>query len=381
MSRCRILQVVVVGILLAASLALAVNICGSCGYEAAENDVFCSHCGARLAQEVKPSETPNAQSNQESPGVDEAPGVLNVELVKADMRTAQSFYEEKQFELAHLFARNALALNPVVGVDAGAERSKAIISFIDRCKHYMGVVQHGCPVCGGTGKGVLTTHALDGKSHEFRGVGQNCNRCGGRGKIQGKETTDERRFRQGKANERYRTLRQSAGQVPVGLVWLPSNIASGLTVKQKVAFKRAIPPSCERCAGLGRVDCSVCKGGGNIPCRGKGCDNGWVEVEHSSKLKGSKLGDSSLSGIKSKCSSCQGTGKVPCKRCNGEGSFVCKGCNGSGLANRCSRCSALGCIECRRCKGAGVLDAKTCDRCHGEKIEECSYCSGAGRKQ
>jgi hypothetical protein len=361
------------------AVAQAVTVCSSCGYEGGEGAFFCSHCGTRLDQQDAPVDDCGSEEEVETEILVRA--VIAPEIVTADMRTAYKHFKEQQVEVARLFAKNALAMNPLSGDDPGAERATTILAFLERCARATGVVKHPCPVCEGTGKAVMTSHALNGDVRELRVPGQRCARCSGSGTIRGKETMDERKFRMGQALVRYRTLRNSAGHVPVGLVWLPKQLADGLAIRDRIALKRAIPPPCDRCSGLGRIDCTTCRGSGRKDCRAKGCEGGLVVNKPVGGKLGSSLGVRSMSQSKVKCRECQGTGKAACGRCSGEGSFVCGACNGSTLRETCARCGGLGASTCRRCKGVAQGGDVVCGPCRNEGLVECSSCGGTGRKR
>jgi hypothetical protein len=368
-------------LLMVCGLAWAIPICGSCGYENGEAARFCSHCGNNLnTAAVKPVEG-GADSEE---GQDEAPvssALISPDAVAEDMRTARKFLKGSEVDLANLFARNALALNLLAGVTDNELRANAIVSFIDKCSLLEGRVQRRCSVCRGTGKAVMTSGSLSGSKRELRASSGRCSRCSGSGYVRGTETVDERKYRIGQALERYRTLQQNAGRVPVGLAWVPSASASELGLSEIVALKRAIPPACDRCAGVGRSDCTTCRGGGKTECRAKGCERGDVEIKNTSSgtLGGSGSGLSSK--MKVKCQACSGSGFESCKKCSGAGSHICKECNGSGSGAICVKCSGSGILPCRRCLGSLIYRGKPCQACATNGRVECSSCVGTGRKR
>lgn len=107
--------------------------------------------------------------------------------------------------------------------------------------------------------------------------------------------------------------------------------------------------TCQECRGCRRIECALCEGSGEEPCRQ--CYRGRIS-----------------------CSSCGGSGSVQgqvtdyvynyetnitdmvtryvthsCNSCGGSGSFSCNNCNGSGL------------VVCVSCDGDGDLKCETCD--------------------
>jgi hypothetical protein len=388
-------------------VAYAISICGSCGYEGGDDARFCSHCGAGLktegggrgsevggrgsevggrGSEVGGRETEVGGRGSEVGGWGsevggwETGGSISAEAVADDMRTARLHLKAERVELARMFGRNALALNLLAGEDPGQVRSKAILEFLEQSDRLSGLARRACPACDGAGKAVMTARLLDGSTRDLQVTGRECDRCGGAGIIRGKETIDERKYRQGQAGEQYRTIQQSRGRQPVGAAWVPADAGGKLGVAETVMLKRAIPPACSRCAGLGRDDCSDCRGSGKVTCEADGCERGWVERES----LGGRIGGSRSAGKtihKVRCESCNGVGLERCEDCSGAGSFLCKTCNGEGFAKLCSKCGGAGIGTCRRCAGSRVYRGEACSYCRAEGITECSSCGGTGRKR
>jgi len=323
---------------------------------------------------------PKPEADRGDPVDVAADDTVSVEVVAVDMRAAQQALAGEQVDLARLFAQNAVALNLLAGADPGELRAKAILKFLDQCAQAEGFVRRTCPVCNGTGKGVMIAQSLSGASLEVKSAGSACERCGSTGVIRGAETMDERKFRRGRAEAKYRTLQQSSGRVLIGLVWVPAEAAEGLGLPETSALKRAIPLPCQRCAGLGREDCAACRGRGKVTCRAKGCERGLVERE---SLAGAIGGARSLgrAGLTVKCETCGGSGLEPCEKCTGAGSFVCKACNGGGCGETCGKCSGTGIATCRRCAGTRVYRGEPCSACRGAGAMECASCGGSGRKR
>jgi len=372
-------------------MAWAVSICGSCGYECSDDARFCSHCGGGIEVEGRKSDVGDQgdASVQEDISAGEfgaedgqvrlAP--VRVESVKAEMREAQKYAKQGRVELGELFARNAFALNMLAGDDHDKLRSKSMIKFLKSCEVKAKNGRRVCPECRGSGKAVMSAHTLGDRTVKFEAAGMRCKRCGGTGKIRGQLTMDERKYRLGTSMEEYRTLQNSRGMVPEGLVWIPAAIATGLDVRQRVVLKRALPPVCSRCMGLGRIDCSTCKGTGIVECRAKGCRDGYVESESGVTRLGGSSSRSERAGIRAKCKECGGSGVISCKKCSGIGNLLCKSCNGSGRAKICDKCSGKGLNTCRRCGGTGIYRDKACSYCRETGSIECSSCGGTGRRQ
>ena len=375
------------------SVASAITICGSCGYEGEDGARFCSHCGGRLKSEDggrktegggRESEVGGRESEDGSleteGGGQNAGGPISAEAVADDMRTARLHLKAERVELARMFWRNALALNLLAGEDPGQVRLKAILEFLGQCDRLSGLVRRQCPVCDGSGKAVMTAQSLDGSTSDLQVTGRECQRCGGAGVVRGKETVDERKYRQGQAGDKYRMIQQSLGRQPVGAVWVPAESVEKFGIVESVMLKRAIPPVCSRCSGLGREDCSDCRGSGKVTCGGEGCEQGWVERES----LGGRIGGLHSDGKtihKVRCEVCNGSGFERCKDCSGAGSFLCKTCSGDGFAKLCSKCGGVGLSTCRRCAGSGVYRGEACSYCGAEGRSECTSCGGTGRKR
>lgn len=376
-----------VGVLLMALpvAAWALTICERCGYEGQEGARFCSHCGAQLDavadKAVSSASAETLDPEAEAVGAEALSSVMTLAPVAADMRHARVCLTRQRPLLAEMFARNALALNRFTGAEDREVRSRAILDVLARCKRTAGRVQRTCPACDGTGKGVLQAQTLDGETHRLQSPTARCNRCKGTGRIRGKATIDERKYRLGRETEAYHTLQQSRSRVAVGRVWVPEGVPEQFDITGIVALKRAIPPPCEDCLGLGREDCRTCKGLGTVACDARGCEDGYVEDDARMRSIGSLGLGGGSGGLKPRCGTCKGTGRVQCDRCAGVGSVLCDACNGSGKAERCHKCDGRGLSTCTRCKGTGVYRDKPCVDCRKQGKVECSSCGGTGRKR
>ncbi len=385
--------------------AWAFSICGSCGYENGDEARFCSHCGGAISggqgadgkerraeskerrAESKERKGESAQAEREVRGRsvpvqngDASKSVINVASVKEEMRMAQKYARQGRIELGELFARNAFALNMLAGDDVNEGRSKAVLKFLKSCEVSSKSGRRRCPECSGSGKAVMSARGLGDRSVKIETASMRCKGCGGSGRINGQLNMDERKYRISTALEEYRTLQQSRGMKPEGLVWVPADSAEKIGLRDRVTLKRALPPVCAHCMGLGRDDCSTCNGRGIVECSVKGCRNGYVESESTVNRLGGSL-RSEHSGGRSKCSKCRGTGVQSCTKCSGSGSFLCKSCSGSGRAEICNKCRGKGLNICRRCGGSGVYRDKACSYCQEMGSIECSSCGGTGRRQ
>ena len=374
--------------LLLCGVAAAITICGSCGYESGNEARFCSHCGGKLQSgSVTPRplvggakpEKSDQKVEPERPKTDPN-ALISPEAVTEDMRTARVQLEAERVALARLFARNALALNLLAGEDPGEVRSKAILKFLDQCDRLSGLVRRKCTGCDGTGRAVMRAYSLDGSTTDLSVTGRMCEHCKGIGIVRGRETVDERKYRQGQAGDKYLTTQQSRGRLPVGAAWAPAASVEKLGVKESVMLKRAIPPACSRCFGVGRDDCSDCRGTGKVKCEGDDCEQGWVERESlGGRIGGYRTDGKSIHKVR--CEVCKGSGLGRCEDCSSTGTFLCKTCNGEGFAKQCSKCGGAGLSACRRCSGSRTYRGEECTYCRGEGVAECSSCGGTGRKR
>ena len=361
------------------SIAIAATICGSCGYESADAARFCSHCGASVKAPTRGS-TP---ASKDDVAKTEASMLISPVAVTEDMIRARDYLKQAKVGLARMFCRNALALNLLAGeAPPDVTRSQAILRFLNQCTKAEGLVSRRCPVCEGTGKRVMTASTLSGSTHEVQIGGSRCERCKGSGSIRGGETIDERKYRDSRSAEQYRILQQSYGRLPVGLVWVPGGAVDALKTADRVALKRALPPPCSRCAGIGRADCKTCRGSGSVTCGAKGCEQGLVERKPDRGRLGSRSASGSGKSVpKHKCVVCRGKGLVACEKCVGAGSILCKRCDGGGLAPVCSKCDRSGLVPCRKCLGTRVCRGEPCTYCQEQGVVECSSCGGTGRKR
>jgi hypothetical protein len=352
-------------------LMAAILVCRECGYENPEGSEACSHCKVKLpVKPAKPVDGPvdNVLPSGKVKYVDPA-------IVENEVKIAAKHLDSGDFEIANLFAKNAAALEMLADPAAKGERSERIVEIRKKSETGGMTVERKCPACGGTGKFVMEAQALDGKTTNIEVAGKSCRQCNGTGNVMKASTIDERKFKLGRAMNRYTALQQSRKFVPLGAAWIPAELDGKLSAKQSIQVKRAVALPCPDCMGLGRLDCTKCKGQGEIKCTFQGCVNGKVETKEEGTLVKAKMKK------QVKCKNCNGTGFVTCADCRSKGSIVCKKCSGSGERAMCVRCAGQGFINCKKCQGSGTGKDGACAECRGEGVQECAACNGDGRKR
>lgn len=163
---------------------------------------------------------------------------------------------------------------------------------------------------------------------------------------------------------------------------------------------------CNSCKGTGVIDCSRCKGKGEVVAKEKGAcplcsKTDSYEFGSGFDIKSSKQSGRGKVKIEVTCNYCRGNGEVPtkCGTCNGRGKVTiqevrklrnvrsCYSCNGSGRGSSitCPRCHGERSISvwqtCTRCKGNGVVVSGSmveCPVCTGKSKLKCEYCEGRG---
>lgn len=359
----------------------ALNICPKCGYEN-ENEVsVCTHCKNAIPGRVKAA----GPSGEKSDGDVSSEDFVGAELVVDEVRKGREYFEKKQYEVARLFFRNAMALDALSTPSEDKNRSDKILSYINKSEQAGRVVERKCRRCDGTGKQPVKFQQL-GNTSETKGMGKpikvsspsgrECERCSGTGVYKSMGTIDEMKFKIGQASSTYNDLQKARKYQPIGNAWVPADLAESITIKQRVLLMRTVVSPCEYCAGFGKIDCRKCKGEGRIECTASGCVKGKVPLEDDDKRIKRMQGDGSKN-----CPECNGHGTVVCETCKGEGTVLCTRCDGSGERPLCTKCSGQGFAACRKCKGAGTYKGEPCANCGGDGSEMCSSCRGEGRKQ
>ena len=360
--------------LLAVSIALSgVLVCRQCGYESPEGSEACSHCKAKLPPPKPKSQSDDAQADNTLPSGKVK--FISTKIVESEIQIAKKHLDAGDFDVANLFARNAAALEMVTDPLSKGERTDQIVEIRKKSETGGMTVDRKCSACNGSGKYVMETAALDNKTTTIEVAGKSCPKCNGTGKVLKPSTMDERRFKLGRAMNKYTALQQSRKFVPLGAAWIPAELDGKLSGKQFMQVKRAVAAPCADCMGLGRLDCTKCKGQGEIKCTFQGCVQGKVEIQDEGRLVKGKIKKLI------KCKNCNGTGFVACADCRAQGSLVCKKCNGSGGRALCVRCGGQGMSACKRCQGSGTGKDGACSECKGEGVLECTACGGDGRKR
>lgn len=358
------------------------NICHKCGYENAEWADKCIHCSVRLS--VKGEEALEDETVSES-SFDQ--GFLSAEIVSKEVAEGQKYQEKKDYELARLFFRNALAMEGLTNPEDGEKRAERLIGMIRQSEKASRTVTKECPRCGGTGAGAVKLDSLEttrGRGGKPLGASkvvlnvpsQKCKRCDGTGNVSVTGTIDDLKYQAGKAESSYRRLQQARKYEPVGNAWVPKSVADELDVKQRATLMRGVVSPCSACGGVGRLDCRKCKGDGRIPCGNNDCKNGKVPLAKDDKVMKRMQGD-----LTKKCSECNGRGTIPCRSCDEEGTILCSRCGGSGECAVCDKCNGRGYVDCSKCSGTAEYRGESCKYCAGTGVVLCSSCGGEGHKE
>ncbi len=382
------------------ALARALTICPQCGVEAPSDSAnFCAHCGARLqgggAASSSPAEPPapsHAHEAHEAHGTAPAAPLsatavssASAEAAKACVLRARGIREEGHSGAAAILLENALALASVFPGTFDDAQGKKALEERRACEQTLSTVPAACTACKGSGKravrmsglstaGTTATTTVEG--------GAPCPVCRGAGRIVRPRTVDERKTLMGKERQYAVQAFQSMSLVAEGNAWIPQSLSDALDVRQRARLRVAAASPCPVCVGLGLEDCKKCGATGRIPCKAKGCEDGFVVEESLNTL------DSKSSAIKTRkpCPVCQGSGEVACPTCSGRGAVACKKCEGTGERSSCRSCGGEGVDVCQSCKGTGKMKASAkdaepgdCPVCGGTGVDFCRTCRGDGR--
>jgi len=360
------------------------RVCGRCGYENEEFNSECSHCSGPLP-EVQGDRSDDGDGERGESSEQGADNPSMMALVDGEIEAALEYARRSDMEVARLFLKNALAMNGLTEVAEGRVRGARILEHLKQCDRVEGGRLETCPVCGGSGKRMVKIQSLastDERSSAFRAEGEYravagsvCPDCSGAGQVRRARTMDERKFRLGRAKARYVEAQQARRMTMEGNAWVPPAVAEVLSAADSAALRKTVASPCPACAGLGRVDCEECRASGGVPCPGRGCDDGTVEVKVGGGLTGKAL------VRRQKCATCQGRASVACSVCKGEGSVVCSKCGGSGARPECKKCGGGGVVACKRCDGSGERNGEACGACGRAGFAICSSCGGDGRKR
>lgn len=356
---------IVLGMMFAITIsALAIVVCGRCGYEVNEGAASCSHCGAAVLTNVVTA-VPQTKGEQ---------GQLSADLVEKEMQEGIRYRDRGDPEVASALFRNAMALEQVVPDSGDAKRGERIRRLLQEGGAGVLMVQGQCPACGGSGKTSFSAPVLVGKTESVPTTVA-CRSCSGTGNAMRSGTASEVAAARSSAAKRYVALQQSRKYVAVGGAWVPVSVETNLTVRQTALLKRTAAPSCQVCLGIGLLECSACRGAGRLPCSNRKCNRGVVVEKAADGLKGADL------ARKAKCRTCGGTGYERCAHCAGKGQLACSACNGTGERLVCDRCDGAGIQSCAKCLGSGKIKGNACAACRGEGVALCATCKGDGRKR
>jgi len=360
-------------LILSAALAVcaALLLCPDCGTELGPDDKVCPHCHRALPERKVSDDT----SQNSGKGAKEQVGAaLILEAAEADIASAEALMSAGagDIDLARLFLANASALL-LLAEGSGSNLAERVRATARACDLSIRSGSSVCPVCGGTGKAYLQVKTLSGGTNTQAVAGQVCSACQGTGRVARKLTAAEELAARAGAMRRFESEQRTRGRVALGLVWIPAQMDGTLSDRQVAVLRRAVPPPCPKCGGVGKLDCKTCGGAGTLPCPNKACVRGRVEV----KIEG--LSGTTLTRFE-KCPACGGTGMVKCSSCGGTGGLVCPSCHGDGKAPLCGKCGGQGAVVCSRCGGSGVSRGQPCAACGGDGIILCPVCHGDGRK-
>lgn len=357
--------------LLSAMITLAIpRVCQKCGYESDNAVSACTHCGAALP--VPAAEDTNAPARPVNPAGGDRHS-LTGSMVEQDLAMARQYLATNRADVAKLFLRNALALD-MVASDVSAGRTAAIAELLKQCEFRNGTVRSKCAACEGSGKRIMRSTLLSGKTVDISTGGMPCPQCGGSGVVFRAGTVADMKLALSRAMSRYRVLQQGRRYAEVGGAWVPEDTLGQLSLRDRVTLRRALADPCGTCMGIGQADCATCSGTGRIKCPNRGCVGGSITVSPAEKW-GRRLEHTE------KCKVCGGTGVVPCEKCRATGAILCKTCNGTGERPVCQRCGGEGVIPCRRCGAAGQKAGSNCTVCGGAGETICTACQGDGKKR
>lgn len=361
---------------LSAALSLAgITVCPKCGYEAPHEGATCEHCGATIAEDGNDGEVVGQAAEPDVANDRKDQSGWAAEFVKEEIAAARSALRQGKYDLAKLLLRNASAVESLVRTDGESDTSLALLTLIQKCDGAPRRIREKCGFCGGTGKRELSHEQSGGKRLSRSRSVFKCPRCGGDGITERAKTVDERKYDLGQALREFRDIQTARKRVLIGRAWVPVGIVNELTLRDKVALKKACAAPCGECMGLGLEQCQSCRGLGEEECSNDNCRWGWVKRDSDGSI------GSSLNAGYARCPECGGRGSVPCRRCAGRGSSTCEKCGGTGERPLCRKCGGEGIIECGKCNGSGVYKGAVCPECGGAGIEECRGCHGDGRSK
>lgn len=365
-------------------------ICGSCGTEASGGAKFCSHCGAALS----------GTSGTDAPAVEPAPSPANpaapaaassVDIAAIGGKAAQDCVlagrkqvQANRPDIARVLYMNALAIAGIDPAVLSPAQGEKLQEEIHVCDEKLSMIRAECPACQGSGRRSLQVTSLGGSTAASQTTsvssGIRCASCNGTGKTMRRRTVGERKTALGQGTQAAETTLRSLGFVQEGNAWIPQELVPALDLAQRCRLRRAAAAPCPDCQGFGLTDCRKCGATGYIPCKAKGCENGWIVDEPLNQL------DSKSVALKARkpCPMCKGTALVPCPGCSGRGALTCSKCEGTGRRSLCHACGGEGSGPCPTCRGSGTAkttaksDPAPCPTCNGTGKSFCKTCHGEG---
>ena len=353
----------------------ALSICGKCGFEITGNAGTCSNCGAAAARgagegsDGDKGDVDSDDSGTTGQSLQSISAQHRAALVKEELSASQKLMNMNRYGMAFLYARNTKALATAVG--APAEYDRAAARVMTACISSGSIRRMPCETCGGNGKRKIVREGLTpGDTRTFEGGGR-CTSCNGTGKTSGKRQIGAWKKQLARDHVLYVRHRQKEGFVPEGRAWIPKAWADALSLEDRTALRRLIPPDCGDCEGVGQTECSTCKARGEVKCRADRCRDGQVHTTRDG------LNDSQVT-VKRNCRVCGANGYVFCGACGGNGLETCEDCRGTGIPPVCGDCQGTGVGECRSCRGSGMRKDEPCESCSGHGRNFCKKCEGFG---
>lgn len=377
----------IVGLCLTALLTCAdevPRVCGQCGHEAKPDATHCAHCAALLPEVAQPaSPDPGDADHAELQSPATQNEAFNVfDTLRLDVQMAREEASGRPHVALALY-ENAMALLTAANPDdlpPGA--GQALLDGLRQSRTALGDVARTCNACGGSGRRQIAVARLEGGASpgnpQTAVAGSTCPICGGTGRIRVPRDAEgaKRSILQGQREAAL--MLRAAGRVPLGRAWIPPEWEPTLSNRQKAAIRQAVAPRCPACAGLGIERCRTCRGTGAVVCRAPGCRQGWIER---SSPPTQALTPRSLH-TRTRCTQCNGTGKISCVDCRGTGQATCRACKGRGEPPSCHTCGGSGLLPCRRCAGKPPQPgAPPCPECGGEQVVLCRSCQGDGKRE
>ena len=359
------------------NIVLALTICPKCGHEVEDGAVKCKHCNSLIVKK----ETAPAPAPAPAP-------VVAVDEDKTVAAQAENFvkdlYQKAQKNLqnnpgtAFAYYQNAFAVLRLVPADERSKRiGQAIMKNMGVARRSMTVGRVPCRVCKGTGKYKVDLGKVDGSKNVKFVEGISCKRCNGRGWKICHLSVARIKMNVLKGRQTFEQQCMVEGYHKLGRAYVPEELFSVLSLRQRVMVMTGIPAPCKECQYTGLDECRNCRGTGWVECPAENCKDGVIEAPSSSGR--SYMKKKRLNGeVQEKCGVCQGWGEIPCRTCQGTGCCICEKCGGTGEAPRCKRCSGSGLITCTRCNGSGKYKGEACSKCSGEGEFLCPTCKGEG---